>query len=55
MVMTEFEKKLISELKGIRNELHDLNKGQSEKIEISEQTVSNAIANTLHGAMIVSN
>ena len=54
MAMTEFEKKLISELKGIRNELHDLNKRKSEKVEMNEQIVSNAIANTLHEAMIVS-
>jgi hypothetical protein len=35
MAMTEFEKKLISELKGIRNELHNSNKIKSEKEKLN--------------------
>ena len=45
MAMTEFEKKLISELKGIRNELHNSNKIKSEKEDYEYSKAMDIIVN----------
>ncbi|WP_155860384.1 hypothetical protein [Carnobacterium jeotgali] len=52
MAMTPFEKAVISELQGIKKELHELNKkkpeqGQVDGVEIDNNALSNAIQNSI--------
>ena len=43
MAMTEFEKKLLAEVKGIRKELHDMNKPVKIDSHIDGKEIVNAI------------
>jgi hypothetical protein len=43
MAMTEFEKKLLAEVKGIRKELHDMNKPVKIDSHIDGKDIVNAI------------
>lgn len=49
MAMTEFEKKLLAEVKGIRKELHDMNKPVKIDGRVDGKDIVNAInENTLN-------
>lgn len=49
MAMTEFEKKLLAEVKGIRKELHDMNKPVKINGQVDGKDIVNAInENTLN-------
>lgn len=49
MAMTEFEKKLLSEVKGIRKELHEMNKPVKIDGQVDGKDIVNAInENTLN-------
>lgn len=49
MAMTEFEKKLLAEVKGIRKELHEMNKPVKINGQVDGKDIVNAInENTLN-------
>lgn len=49
MAMTEFEKKLLTEVKGIRKELHEMNKPVKINGQVDGKDIVNAInENTLN-------
>lgn len=48
MAMTEFEKKLLAEVKGIRKELHDMNK----PVKINGQVDGKDIVNAMNENML---
>lgn len=47
--MTEFEKKMLAEVKGIRKELHEMNKTVKTDVQVDGKDIVNAIhENTLN-------
>lgn len=59
MAMTQFEKAVINELKGIKKELHELNKPEPQqgqvdglKSELDGQALANSIGNAINSAEI---
>lgn len=51
MAMTEFEKKLLAEVKGIRKELHDMNKPVKIDGHIDGKDIVNAVNENMLNAI----
>lgn len=51
MAMTEFEKKLLAEVKGIRKELHDMNKTVKTDVQVDGKDIVNAVNENMLNAI----